>query len=187
MKYGTIEGIVGCMYAGKTEEMFRRARRAEIAGQEVLVFKPRIDDRYEPELACSHAGGRRTAELVGIQKSDIDAIIGRGLRSSAHVLCVEELQFFPSGIVAACKQWQIAGKRIIWTGLDMDSTGTPFGPVPHMMAIGAVVKLTAVCARCGEDATHTFRRREVASTDQVVVGGVETYEARCFGCWMHGC
>lgn len=186
MKYGTIEGIVGPMFSGKTEELLRRARRAEIAGQEVLVLKPRIDDRYEPELACSHAGGRRAAEVVGIGKSDVDAIVSRGLRSSAHVLCVEELQFFPSGIVAACKAWQLAGRRVIWTGLDMDSTGTPFGPVPHMMAIGSVVKLTAVCAECGGDATHTHRRVDAASQDQVVVGGVETYEARCFSCWIHG-
>lgn len=187
MKYGTIEGICGPMFSGKTEELLRRIRRAEIAGQEVLVLKPRIDDRYELEMVCSHAGSRRASELVGIQKSDVDGIAVRGLRSSAQVIGLEEVQFLPSSIVGACRAWQQAGKRVIWTGLDMDSTGTPFGPVPQLMAVGAVLKLTAVCVRCGGDATHTHRRVSAPSQDQVVVGGVETYEARCFGCWMHGC
>ena len=187
MRYGSIEGVAGPMFSGKTEELLRRLRRAEIAGQEVLVLKPRIDDRYEPEMACSHAGGRRPAELISIEKSDIDQIAARGLRSSAQVIAVEEVQFLPYGILGVCKAWQLGGKRVIWTGLDMDSSGTPFGPVPQLMAIGSVTKLTAICAQCKAEATHTFRRPSVADQDQVVVGGVETYEARCFYCWLIGC
>ena len=94
-----IEIITGPMSAGKTEELIRRLRRAQIARQEVLVFKPRIDDRYEPGRACSHAGRHWDAEPVGIAASDLPHIEARGLRSSAHVLGVEEAQFFPRGIV----------------------------------------------------------------------------------------
>lgn len=186
MRYGTIEGITGCMYSGKTEELLRRLRRAEIAGMDVLVLKPRIDDRYELEMACSHAGARRTAELIGIEKSDVEQIAARGMRSTAQVIGVEEAQFLPAGIVGVFRAWQLSGRRVIWTGLDMDSTGTPFGPVPQLMAIGAVTKLAAICVRCGADATHTHRRVSATSQDQVVVGGAETYEARCFHCWVDG-
>ena len=184
MKHGQIEGICGPMYSGKTEELLRRLRRAEIAGLDVLVLKPRLDNRYEPEMACSHAGSRRAANLVGVEKSDLEQIADRGLASTAQVIGLEEAQFFPSGIVGVCRAWQLSGRRVIWTGLDMDSTGTPFGPVPQLMAIGAVTKLTAICVQCGAEATHTHRRASVVAQDQVVVGGVEAYEARCLSCWI---
>jgi thymidine kinase len=170
------------MFSGKTEELIRRARRAQIAKQKVQVFKPKLDDRYEIEKLASHTGV--SFDAIGI--TDATEIPGL-VDADTDVVIVDEVQFFDQSIAGVCDLLADSGKRVIVAGLDNDFRGEPFGPVPSLMAQADVVdKLHAICVKCGAPATRTQRLLDgrPASYDDpiIMVGASEVYEARCRRC-----
>jgi thymidine kinase len=173
------------MFSGKSEEMIRRLRRAEIAGQRVVIFKPRIDDRYDVADVVSHAGIRmRAVPVDGVADLQERA---RGF----EVVGIDEAQFFEHEIVAAALGLADGGARVIAAGLDQDFRRLPFGPMPELLAHAEFVdKLQAVCHRCGGGATTTQRlvdgRAAPYSGATIVVGANEQYEARCRDCHEAG-
>jgi len=165
------------MFAGKTEELIRRLRRAEIAKVKVQAFKPRIDARYSAGELVSHDARRLPVEPVHHSVE-----IGRALRPSTKVVGIDEAQFFDDGIVELVENLAGDSRRVVIAGLDLDSDGRPFGPMPALLAIAdAVLKLSAVCALCGAEASRSAR--VVQADEQVLVGGSEAYQARCRRCW----
>jgi len=179
---GWIEVICGSMFSGKTEELIRRLRRAQIAKQKVQVFKPAIDTRYAEREVTSHNGLQIEATPV---ESATD-LRGR-IASNTTVVAIDEAQFFERDIVGLCAALADAGLRVIVAGLDMDFRGEPFGPVPALMAEAEQVdKLQAICVACGGPASRTQRLidgKPAAYDDPVIlVGASEVYEARCRGC-----
>jgi thymidine kinase len=176
---GWIELICGSMFSGKTEELIRRVRRAEIAKQKVQVFKPALDDRYGIERVRSHSGAHLEAQVVqraeGIRKLIAD---------DTTVVAIDEVQFFDWTIAEVCEELANRGLRVILAGLDMDFRGEPFGPIPLLMAQAEQVdKLQAICVICGGPASRTQRliNGQPASFDDpvILVGADEVYEARC--------
>jgi thymidine kinase len=176
---GRVELICGSMFSGKTEELIRRIRRAEIARQQVQVYKPAIDTRYHEEEVTSHNGLGFKARPV----SSARAIL-TDLASDTTVVAIDEVQFFDPDVVYVCETLADQGKRVICAGLDTDFRGVPFGPMPDLMARAEEVdKLHAICVVCGGDASRTQRLingKPAAFDDPVVlVGAAEVYEARC--------
>jgi thymidine kinase len=173
------------MFSGKSEEMIRRLRRAEIAGQRAIIFKPLIDDRYDATDVVSHAGVRMHAVPVSSVAE---------LRAGSHgveVVGIDEVQFFDPAIVPAALDLADLGARVVVAGLDQDFRRLPFGPMPDLLSHAEFVdKLQAVCHRCGGPATTTQRlvngRPAPYSGETVVVGAEEQYEARCRGCHEAG-
>lgn len=176
---GWIEVICGSMFSGKTEELIRRLRRAQIARQKIQVFKPIIDVRYANKAIASHNGLQEKALPV----ADSAALRAR-VEPDSTVIAIDEVQFFDAGIIALCTDLANQGKRVICAGLDMDFRGMPFGPIPQLLAVAERVdKLQAICVVCGAAASRTQRLIEgrPASDDDpiVLVGASEVYEARC--------
>jgi thymidine kinase len=182
---GWLEVICGPMFSGKSEEMIRRLRRAEIAGQRVVIFKPRIDDRYDAEDVVSHAGIRMRGVPVGSVRELVS-------RAAGHdVVGIDEVQFFESTVVDAALALADGGARVVAAGLDRDFRRLPFGPMPELLAHAEFVdKLQAVCHRCGGPATTTQRlvdgQPAPYAGDTIVVGAAEQYEARCRDCHQPG-
>ncbi len=179
---GWIEVICGSMFSGKTEELIRRLRRAQIAHLKIQVFKPALDQRYSQSAIASHNGLQAAA--ISVQDS---AELRQHLDPAADLIAIDEVQFFDAGIVMLCSELADQGKRVICAGLDMDFRGEPFGPLPQLLAIAEHVrKLQAICMVCGGPASHSQRRLngEPAAYDDpiVLVGAAEVYEARCRGC-----
>jgi thymidine kinase len=182
---GWLEVVCGPMFSGKSEEMIRRLRRAEIAAQRVVIFKPRIDDRYDAADVVSHAGIRMRAVPVGCVAELVEH--ARGF----EVVGIDEAQFFEHEIVGAALALADGGARVIAAGLDQDFRRLPFGPMPGLLAHAEFVdKLQAVCHRCGGGATTTQRlvdgRPAPYSGATIVVGANEQYEARCRDCHEAG-
>ncbi len=179
---GWIELICGSMFSGKTEELIRRVRRARIARQKVQVFKPAIDTRYTTEAVTSHNG--LGVEAVPVQSvSEIEKLI----QPDVDVVAIDEVQFFGWDVTELCQRLANQGIRVIAAGLDMDFRGEPFGPIPVLMAQAeSVEKLQAICVVCGNPASSTQRLingQPAAYDDPVIlVGGSESYEARCRKC-----
>lgn len=174
---GWIEVVVGSMFSGKTEELIRRVKRAEIAKQRVQVFKPRIDKRYSAEEVASHSDQRAHSCVVDAA-SDILEL----LEDNTRVVGIDEGQFFDSALVDVCQKLANRGIRVIVAGLDTDWRGLPFEPMPQLMAIAeSVLKCNAICAVCGGTASRT--QRLSASMERVAVGAADSYEARCRGCF----
>ncbi len=176
---GSIEVICGSMFSGKTEELIRRLRRAQIARQKIQVFKPAIDLRYTDKAIASHNGLQENA----IPVNDSAELLAH-LDAPADVIAIDEVQFFDAGIVDVCNTLADQGKRVICAGLDMDFRGAPFGPIPQLLAIAEhVEKLQAICVVCGAPASRTQRliAGQPAYIDDpvVLVGASEVYEARC--------
>jgi thymidine kinase len=176
---GSIEVVCGSMFSGKTEELIRRVKRANIARRRVQVFKPLIDNRYSVDEVASHDGLRSRAELVS-NAQEIASLV----RDDTEVVAIDEVQFFDAGVVDLCEQLAAAGKRVIVAGLDQDFRGEPFGPLPALMSKAeAVDKLHAICVVCGVAASRTQRLingRPASYHDPVIlVGAQERYEARC--------
>ena len=172
---GWIEVITGCMFSGKTEEMIRRLRRAEIAKQKVKIFKPRIDNRYSNSSIVSH----NDQSLPSILISDINEV--RKLSGDAQVIAIDEAQFFSADIVQICNELALKGKRVIIAGLDQDFRGVPFEPVPQLLAIAEyITKQLAICVVCGNPADKT--QRKIKESERVIVGAANIYEARCRRC-----
>lgn len=171
--YGWVEVVCGCMFSGKTEELIRRMKRAEIARQKTQIFKPLIDDRYGKEFVASHNANR----VGSIPVSSAQEILGM-LDDSTRIVGIDEAQFFDAGLVEVAERLANRGLRVVIAGLDMDYRGKPFGPMPQLMAIAeTVTKLSAICVVCGAPATRS--QRVSMSEDQVLVGAHDSYEARC--------
>ncbi|HSD62780.1 MAG TPA: thymidine kinase [Ignavibacteriaceae bacterium] len=172
---GWIEVIAGCMFSGKTEELIRRLRRAEIARQSVLVFKPQLDKRFSARAIVSHSDQSLPSLLI----DDPDEILN--LAEDTQVVGLDEAQFFPMKIVDVCNTLANNGKRVIVAGLDQDYQGIPFEPMPQLLAIAEyITKTLAICVVCGNPADKT--QRKTASSERVIVGASEIYEARCRKC-----
>lgn len=175
-KTGWIEVVCGGMFSGKTEELIRRARRAHIAGQHVVVVKPKIDTRYSEEEIVSH----NATALPGLVVDTADQIIL--LTGEAQVICIDEAQFFDERIVDVVNTLANDGKRVIIAGLDMDFEGRPFEPMPQLLAIAEyVTKLHAICAESGMMAHYS--QRVVENRDRVLVGETGAYEPRARHCF----
>ena len=177
--HGWIEAVVGPMYSGKSEELIRRLRRAQIANQKIQVFKPSIDDRYSINEVSSHNGEKIKATVI--QNS---CEIYKFIDNDTQVIAIDEVQFLDEGIIHICKDLADKGLRVIAAGLDMDFRGEPFGSTPFIMSIAEFVdKLTAVCVKCGSPANRTQRliegRPASYNDPTILVGAKESYEARC--------
>ncbi len=180
--HGYIEAVVGPMYSGKSEELIRRLKRAKIAKQEVIVFKPCIDNRYSKEDVVSHSG--ISIRAIAINHTEE---IHKYITDKTQVVGIDEVQFFDEGIVNVALELADKGIRVIAAGLDLDFKAEPFGPVPELLARAEFVdKLQAVCLKCGAPATRTQRliNNEPARYDDpiILVGATESYEARCRKC-----
>ena len=174
---GWIEVITGSMFSGKSEEMIRRLRRAQIARQRVQIFKPQIDSRHGHDHIVSHSDMRIEAELVTTAQQILEKVDHK-----TEVVGIDEGQFFDPQLIDVCNQLADMGKRVIVAGLDQDYLGKPFEPMLQLLAVAEyITKTLAICVRCGDPANHT--QRLVSSTDRVVVGGAEAYEARCRRCF----
>ena len=179
---GRIEVICGPMFSGKSEELLRRLKRADIAKRKSQLFKPECDKRYSETEVATHSGKKRKCEIV---EKDREEEILKAVYSDTEVVCLDEAQFFGDYILEVALVLSRAGKRVIVAGLDMDSNGVPFGPIPQLLAIAEdITKLTAVCEICGDPATHSYRKSE--SKDLVLVGAAGMYEARCRTHWQQG-
>jgi thymidine kinase len=179
---GWVEVICGSMFSGKTEELIRRVKRAQIARQKVQVFKPRIDTRYAPAQVASHNGVLHSAIPVD-NSSQIEGL----MEPDTTVVAIDEAQFFDEGLVDLCSQLAQRGVRVIVAGLDLDFRGEPFGPMPRIMAEAEMVdKLQAICMVCGAPASRTQRLidgQPASYNDPILmVGAKENYEARCRHC-----
>jgi thymidine kinase len=175
---GWIEVIAGSMFSGKSEELIRRLNRARIARQKVQVFKPRIDARYSVEEIASHSGQKHDSLPVASTAEMLSHI-----RDDTEVVGIDEGQFFDAEIAAAVNELANRGMRVIIAGLDQDYTGTPFGPMPHLLSIAEfITKIHAICVKCGQTANYT--QRTVESDALVEVGASDKYEARCRKCFV---
>jgi thymidine kinase len=182
-KNGSLVVVCGSMYAGKSEELIRRARRALYAKQRVQVFKPSVDSRYDETAVVTHMGVRH--EAVPVRNV---AELSRNIDPKVDVLVIEEVQFFDDAIVDVCVRCADSGVQVIVGGLDQDFRRKPFGPMPNLMAVAdEVVKLRAICMSCGAVASHTYRQidgRPAHYDDPVIlIGATEAYEARCRRCF----
>jgi thymidine kinase len=177
---GWVEVITGSMFSGKSEELIRRVRRAQIARQRVQIFKPRIDTRYTGDHIVSHSDMKMPSQVVTSAREVLERV-----EEGTEVVGIDEGQFFDHSLVAVVNALADRGLRVIVAGLDQDYMGRPFEPMPQLLAIAEYVdKTLAICMRCGAPANRT--QRLVASTDRVVVGGAEEYEARCRHCFEPG-
>ena len=176
---GSIEVIVGSMYSGKTEELIRRLRRAQIARQRVEIFKPAIDDRFALDHIVSHSELRIPSRSVRTAKDVLK------YAHEAQVIGIDEGQFLGAELVGVCEKLARMGKRVIVAGLDQDYRARPFEPMPQLLAIAEyITKTLAICVVCGAPANRTYRK--VQRGGRVVVGGAEIYEARCRRCFDLG-
>lgn len=172
---GWIEVICGSMFSGKTEELIRRIRRANIARQRVILFKPEIDNRYAESLVVSHNQQKIEAEVARNTHDIIEK--SRGY----EVVGIDEAQFFGLSLVETCQSLADEGKRVIVSGLDQDYQGKPFEPIPQLLAIAEyITKNLAICMRCGNPANRNQRLSQ--HTQRVMLGGHDSYEARCRRC-----
>ena len=178
-EYGWIEVICGGMFSGKTEELIRRARRAQIAGQQVLVIKPSVDNRYSSSEVVSHNETTIPSLVVG----SADEIIEKS--QNFRVVCIDEAQFFDNKLLHIVNELANNNKRVIIAGLDMYYEGKPFGPMPYLLAIAEfVTKLHAICTKSGMLASYS--QRVIDSDRQVLVGEYDAYEPRARHCFTRG-
>jgi len=174
---GWIEVITGSMFSGKSEELIRRLRRAQIARQKVQVFKPQFDSRYSTDHIVSHSALRIASENVPSARALLEAVA-----PDTDVVGIDEGQFFDLELPMICNTLADDGKRVIVAGLDQDYLGKPFEPMPQLLAIAEyITKTLAICVVCGNPANHT--QRLVASSDRVLLGAQGMYEARCRRCF----
>lgn len=176
---GSIEVICGSMFSGKTEELIRRLKRAQIAKLAVEIFKPVADNRYHDTDVVSHDSNSISSTPV----ESASAILL--LSANTQVVGIDEAQFFDEELPNVCNKLAIKGIRVIVAGLDMDFAGKPFGPVPALMAIAEhVTKVQAVCVCCGNPALYSYRT--VVNDNTILVGQKESYEPRCRACYAMG-
>jgi thymidine kinase len=177
---GRMEVITGPMFSGKSEELIRRLKRAQIARLRVVSFKPDIDLRYQPDAIASHSA--QTIEAVAVRDVERMRAVLFPVLDTIDVVGIDEAQFFDGTLVGLAMELVQAGKRVLLAGLDTTFAGEPFAPIPELMAIAdEVLKLSAVCMVCGAPAIHT--QRLGTSQQLVVVGATGVYEARCRACF----
>ena len=174
---GSIEVVCGSMFSGKTEELIRRVKRAQIARQNIIIFKPTIDIRYSREDVVSH--NRTAIQAIPVEHSRLILRMGK----DTEVIAIDEAQFFDDGIVDVCNALANMGKRVIVAGLDMDYLGKPFGPMPNLLSIAdEVTKTRAICMRCGRLASFSYRIAE--NDQQVLLGEKSEYMPLCRTCYQ---
>ena len=173
---GSIEVICGSMFSGKTEELIRRLRRAQIAKLNVEIFKPKTDTRYDETAVVSHDSN--SISSTPVESSSAILLLG----ANTQVVGIDEAQFFDEELPDVCTQLANKGIRVIIAGLDMDFLGKPFGPMPALMAIADdVSKVHAICLQCGGPAMYSYRT--VTSESQILLGEKDSYEPRCRACF----
>lgn len=171
------------MFSGKTEELLRRVKRARLARQRVVLFKPRIDNRYDDVKVVSHEGIKAEATAVSSSNELASFIKFDEPSTLPDVVGIDEAQFFDDAIVEVAERLANAGVRVICAGLDQDYRGRPFGPMPALMSVAEyVTKLQAVCSRCGAAACRS--QRLIGLEGQLFVGGAADYEPRCRACFV---
>jgi thymidine kinase len=176
---GWIEVICGSMFSGKTEELIRRLKRAQIADQELSVFKPTTDRRYSNSKVVSHDDNSLHSTVVH------NALEITKVPESVQVIGIDEAQFFDLALTDVCQNLALRGIRVIVAGLDMDYLGQPFGPMPNLLAVAEyITKVHAICSHCGNLATHSFRL--TTDDQQIVLGEKDRYEPRCRVCYQMG-
>ena len=174
---GWIEVICGPMFSGKTEELIRRLIRAQIAKQLVTIFKPSLDDRYSEDYIVSH--NKRKIKSIAIKNIEH---INEHVEDS-DVIGIDEAQFFDDKIIDICKNLAKNGKRVVIAGLEKDYKAIPFGPMPQLLVDAEyVTKVNAICMQCGDPAN--FSQRITDEVNQVVIGEIDKYEARCRKCFQ---
>ncbi|MBT9134536.1 MAG: Thymidine kinase [Firmicutes bacterium] len=181
---GYLEVICGGMYSGKSSELIRRVNRAKYARKQVQLFKPALDGRYHATQVVAHDNRNHAAQAVATALAILPLV-----EESTDVVAIDELQFLAADeTIKVVHELMCRGKKVIVAGLDLDFAGRPFGAIPHLLAIADEIdKLRAICIKCGNKAYISQRlvNGEPASLrdPQILVGGVEAYEARCRGCW----
>ena len=180
---GYLEVIAGCMFAGKTEELIRRIKVLEFAKKKILVFKPAIDNRYSQTKVVSHAGSSVNSIVVEKAKDILNVVT-----DDVDVVAIDEVQFFDHDIVYVCDILCSKGKRVMVAGLDTDFRAEPFGAMAELITSAEfVMKLTAICTKCGAPATRTQRivngNPAHYNDSLILVGASESYEARCRHCY----
>ncbi len=176
---GVVEVVCGPMFSGKTEELIRRVRRAQIARLKTQIFKPAIDDRYHETKVVSHSSLSIQAVPV---KSSVEIL--EKLLDTTRVVAIDEVQFFDKNIIAVVKKLARRGIRVICAGLDQDFKGDSFGPMPELLCMADHVdKIHAICTVCGSSASKTYRKPEEDCDEQILVGEGDAYEARCRTHW----
>ena len=183
--HGQLELICGPMFSGKSEELMRRLRRVGYARKHAILVKPAIDDRYSIDEVVSHEGRRMAARVVRKPEAILELAVG------CDVVGVDEGQFLDDSLIDVCEQLVERGLRVVIAGLDLDYRRAPFGPMPRLLAMAdEVAKLKAVCHGCGEPALYTQRlvggRPAPFNGETVVIGGLDSYEARCRACFEPG-
>jgi thymidine kinase len=177
-KVGWIEVVCGSMFSGKTEELIRRLRRAQIANLRVEIFKPAIDTRYDDTDVVSHNATKVKSTPV---ESSQNILL---LAQDVDVVGIDEAQFFDEELPNVCEELALRNIRVIVAGLDMDFMCKPFGPIPAILArADYITKLHAICVQCGNIANYSYRK--AASQQQVLLGETDAYEPRCRRCY-HG-
>ncbi len=177
--HGSIEVICGPMFSGKTEELIRRVKRAQIAKQRVQIFKPSIDVRYDKDDVVSHSSQTIKSEPVD---NAVDILIR--LKDSTRVVAIDEIQFFDENITTVVSKLAARGYRVICAGLDLDYRGEPFGPMGTLLALAdEVIKIHAICTVCGAPATRS--QRLTKNKETVLLGESDAYEARCRGHYQY--
>jgi thymidine kinase len=182
-RLGSLTVVCGSMFAGKSEELIRRARRALYAKRKVQVFKPSVDTRYDESMVVSHMGVRHDAVPV---KTSVELLAQ--LKHDVDVVLIEEVQFFDEGIIELAERLADSGIEVIVAGLDQDFRRKPFGPMQTLLCVAdEVIKLRAICMNCGETASHTYRMIDGKPAHEddpiVLIGAQESYEARCRNCY----
>ena len=173
---GSIEVICGSMFSGKTEELIRRLKRAQIARLTVEIFKPRTDTRFDENAVVSH--NANSIHSTPVDSSSAILLLG----SDVQVVGIDEAQFFDEELPNVCNILANKGVRVIVAGLDMDFKGNPFGPMPALMAIAeSITKVHAVCVVCGNPALYSYRLAPGEGT--ILLGEKESYEPRCRICY----
>lgn len=179
VRKGWIEVICGSMFSGKTEELIRRLKRAQIAHQKVEIFKPAIDVRYDINDIVSHDDSRIRSTPVESSGSI------QLMASDVEVVGIDEAQFFDEGLIDVAEQLALSGVRVIVAGLDMDYTGKPFGPIPALLSRAEyITKLHAICMQCGDIANYSYRKSQ--HHEKVLLGEKDLYEPRCRDCFYKG-
>ena len=174
---GWMEVICGSMFSGKTEELIRRLRRAEMAGQNVEIFKPQLDTRYSEEEVVSH--NQNKIRSTAVENPNEILLLG----SNCDVVGIDEAQFFDEGLIDVCNKLANQGLRVIVAGLDMDFKGKPFGPIPALCSIAEeVTKVHAICVECGHLANYSYRLSN--SEKQVLLGEKDEYIPLCRECYL---
>src|SRR4051812_27805379 len=182
VRHGSLEVVCGPMFSGKSEELIRRLRRAEIAGMKALIVKPGVDDRYDVGHVVSHGGAKMRA-VTASSSAEV-----RRLAAGYEAVGLDEVQFFDDGIIDAVAELVDRGVRVVAAGLAQDFRGLPFGSMPTLLCLADYVdKLEAVCHRCGGSASLTQRlvdgKPAPFSGDTVQIGALDSYEARCRACY----